>query len=444
MSVNVCPKLLTSIVVLFLGCFAAMPIFAEPLQHDLISINSETRLLQQLVSIAIQRNPRLHETEANWQAAQMDTEEARGARWPHLDVSATSNSKEFGDSDPYGNGVAGRMGVTLSYTLFDGGKINKQISAKEHQEQADQEKFIQTREQTTSDTASIFLQILKTRKLRELYQQNAERLAVLVDKMDRITSAIPGRRSELTQSISRLLQAKEYRAGAEAKLREYEAQLLKLIGAGNMFKINGAQMPHIEPISIEAALTAAKKSHPLLLSAEAEQLAMNDTATAIRRSNTWPVFALQASKMSGVDMLGYADPGSVYATVTWNAFQGFSGRAQEKAALSRANAAQEKYLQYLSDIEYKLNSAWAYYQNQHDRISSLRVLAENTEQVRNDYYIQWETLGKRSLLEVLTAENEHISTMVNWVTSEFDEQLALTRLRFESGTLAAWLLDNAK
>jgi len=67
----------------------------------------------------------------------------------------------------------------------------------------------------------------------------------------------------------------------------------------------------------------------------------------------------------------------------------------------------------------------------------------NTEQVRNDYYIQWETLGKRSLLEVLTAENEHVSTMVNLASSELDEQLALARLRFESGTLAAWLFDNA-
>jgi adhesin transport system outer membrane protein len=64
--------------------------------------------------------------------------------------------------------------------------------------------------------------------------------------------------------------------------------------------------------------------------------------------------------------------------------------------------------------------------------------------VRNDYYAQWETLGKRSLLEVLTAENEHVSALTNLATSEFDEQLALVRLRFESGTLAAWLLGDVK
>jgi outer membrane protein TolC len=52
-------------------------------------------------------------------------------------------------------------------------------------------------------------------------------------------------------------------------------------------------------------------------------------------------------------------------------------------------------------------------------------------------------LGKRSLLEVLTAENEHLSTLVNLATSELDQQLALARLRFESGTLVSWMFVDA-
>jgi adhesin transport system outer membrane protein len=328
--------------------------------------------------------------------------------------------------------------------LFDGGKVNKQISSKLHQEQAERDKYIQTREQTIFDTASAYLEIMKYRKLVDIYQQNAVRLAGLVSKMNEIVQAMGGRRSELTQSLSRLLQAKENRAGAEAKLREYEVQLVKLIGAENMSKTLEGKKPLIQPLTIEAALADAKKSHPVLLAANAEQLAMNDSASAIRKSNYWPVLEVQASKMSGTDMQGYNDPGQVFATIKWNAFQGFSGVSQEKAALARADAAQDKYDQSLVDIEYKLNSAWKNYLNQHDRIESLSILSVNTEQVRNDYYMQWETLGKRSLLEVLTAESEHVSTMTSLVTSEFDEQLALVRLRFESGTLAVWLLGDAK
>lgn len=403
----------------------------------------ETRFLQQLVGIALQRSPQLRDTEAAWHAAQMDTEDVRGVRWPRVDVSGTSQSKTFGTGNPYGNGSTNRMGVTVTYNLFDGGKTGKQISAKEHQEISAHAKYLQTREQTIFDTTSVYLQILKYRRLVELHQQNAERLAVLVNKMDEIVQVIGGRRSELTQALSRLLQAKENRALAEAKLNEFNVQLLKLIGAENMAQTNGGKMPVIAPITPETGMAAAKKSHPLLLAAEADRLALDDTASAIRKSNYWPVFEVQASKMSGVDIMGYSDPGQMYLTFRWNAFQGFSGKAQEKAVLERANAAQEKYQQTIFDIEYKLNSAWTDYRNQHDRVNSLRILAVNTEQVRNDYYAQWETLGKRSLLEVLTAENEHVSTMINLASSELDEQLALARLRFESGTLAAWLFDNA-
>jgi len=91
-------------------------------------------------------------------------------------------------------------------------------------------------------------------------------------------------------------------------LREFEVQLLKLIGAENMPKTAGGKMPHIAPISPTPAWRQ-RKIHPLLLSAEADRLALDDTATAIRKSNYWPVFEVQASKMSGTDILGYTDPG---------------------------------------------------------------------------------------------------------------------------------------
>jgi len=45
-----------------------------------------------------------------------------------------------------------------------------------------------------------------------------------------------------------------------------------------------------------------------------------------------------------------------------------------KSVLERANAAQERYQQTVFDIEYKLNSAWADYQNQHDRIIACAYL----------------------------------------------------------------------
>lgn len=416
---------------------AAMPAAEEPVRRDVNAV------LRRLSGIALMRSPQLRDAEAGWHAAQMDIDDVKGARWPRVDVSANSKSKMFGEGNPYGNGSTNRATLSATYTLYDGGKIRKQISVREYQEQSAHAKYLQVREQTVFDTTSAYLQILKYRRLVDLYQQNIERLQLLVAKMNEIVQTLAGRRSELTQATARLLQAKESKAAAEAKLREFEIQLLKLVGPENLPR-DAQGLPGIAPLTSEAGMASAQHAHPLLLAAEADKLALTANAEAIRTGNYWPTFDLQAAKTSGTDIMGYEDPGQMYVAFKWNIFQGLSGRAQEKAMLERANAAQEKYQQTLYEIEYKLNSAWADYLSQTERVASLKVLATNTEQVRIDYFAQWETLGRRSLLEVLTAESEHVSTIVNLATSELDQQLALARLRFEAGTLATWMFSEGR
>jgi adhesin transport system outer membrane protein len=405
--------------------------------------NLANDLLRQLSGLALLNSPQLRDAQAVLRASKYDVDNAKGALWPHADISGNSKSKKFGSGNPYGNGTADRVTLSISYLLFDGGKNSKEISAKEYQEKSAQAKLLQANEQTVFDSSSAYLQIIKYHRLADLYRQNIERLDLLVSKMAAIVQSMGGRRSELTQVTVRLLQAKDSKIAAEAKLREYEMQLIKLVGQENMPKIRYDTLPSIKPISLEEAKATALDSHPLLQVTEADKLALSTSSEAIRAGNYWPTFDIQASKMSGVDIMGYSDPGRIYVAFKYNVFQGFSGMSQEQALLERANAAEEKKLQTKLDITYKLESAWADYAYQTERISSLKLLSTDTEQVRSDYFAQWETLGRRSLLEVLTAENEHLNTKVNLATSELDQQLALVKIRFESGTLAAWMFDES-
>jgi adhesin transport system outer membrane protein len=413
----------------------------EPTTSYVSANQVTTDVLAKLSGIALQRSPQLHDAEAVWRAAQSDVDAVKGARWPHVDITATSKSRQFGEANPYGDGATNRAAVTLTYTLYDGGRIGQQISARGFQAQSEYGKSLQTREQIVFDTTNAYLQIHKYRRLLELHLQYVGRLELLVAKMRQIVKTIAGRRSELTQATARLLQARDNKIITEAKLHEYEVQLVKLVGAENIPLYWEIAVPNIEPVNPASGMEFVRKSHPILLTATADKQALRSSAEAMRTGNYWPTFDLQVSKMSGVDILGYSDPGQMFVTVKWNAFQGFSGRAKEVSLLERAYATEEKYQQTLLDIEYKLNSAWVTYNHLTDRIASLKILAEKTEQVRLDYREQWEALGRRTMLEVLTAENEHMSTLVSLASSEVDQHLAATRLRFESGTLVAWMFE---
>lgn len=66
-------------------------------------------------------------------------------------------------------------------------------------------------------------------------------------------------------------------------------------------------------------------------------------------------------------------------------------------------------------------------------------VSAETERVSKAFFEQWYHLGKRTLLDVLTAENEHYGNRVAEVTNRFDAYTAVFREHYAAGSLAQWL-----
>lgn len=394
--------------------------------------------VQRLVELALQHSPEIRDAEASWQAAHNDLDEAKGALWPKVDMNGNSAAAKFGKGNPYGNGTYNRVGVTLSYTVSDGGRTIGMISNKEHIEHSAQAKYLLARNKIAFETTNIFLQIAKQQMLIGAYQEYLDRMNLLANNMVEIVKVIPGRRSELTQANTRVMQAEENLFNAQSKKRDNQIELIKLIG--EKIKINDIKELDIDipPLPLDAALKRAE-GHPALLAADADASAAKSLVNVSRASQA-PQLEVQASKMTGVDVMGYSDPGQVYFSVKWNAFQGFAGAANERAAISRAVSSDEKFRQTINEIEFKLNSAWADFQTQERRIKNFQLLLVGTDQVRQDYYTQWQVLGRRNLLEVLVAESEHLNTVAGLITGKVDKSIAAAKMYFEAGEMADWMI----
>ncbi len=396
--------------------------------------------VQHLVELALINSPEIRDAEAAWQAAQMDLEEAKGVKWPRVDVSGSSAATKFGSGNPYGNGSTGRVGVTATYTLLDAGKSSHQISNKDHLAKAAEARLELARNKVAGDTVNAYLQIAKYQLLIGAYQGNHARMNELAEKLREIVAALPGRRSEMTQANARVMQAQENIMAATAKKREYQIQLIKLIG----LKVKVRDIEHFDAeipvLPLGEALNSAE-SHPALRAAEEEKIAAKEMES-VSGAAQYPQLDLQASKMSGTDVMGYSDPGQVYLALNWNAFQGFAGEAARKANAARALSAEEKYQQSLNEIEFMLNSAWADHETQSRRIASMETLKQESWQVREDYYIQWQELGRRSLLELLASETEYLNAEVGLINSKIDRSVAASKLYTEAGVMADWLVGN--
>ena len=395
--------------------------------------------IQHLVELALRHSPEVRDAESAWQAAQNDFEEAKGALWPKVDFNATSAAAKLGKGgNPYGNGTLNRLGATLSYTVFDGGRTSSLIASKQHIAHSIEAKYLLARNKIAFDTSNAFLQIARQQLLIIAYQGHLTQMKKLEKSMIEIVKVMPGRRSEFTQVSARVLQAEENLNNAVSKKRDYQIELIKLVG--EKIRIDDVKESEIElePLSLEVALLRAEE-HPAIQLADAEVSASKDQVE-VSQATQAPQLDLVASKLNGVDQMGYADPGQVYLSVKWNAFQGFSSKANERAALARAESSGEKLRQAVSDVEFKLNAAWADYKTQTLRITNLLILKQGTDQVRQDFFDQWQSLGRRSLLEVLGAESEHLNTVVSLINSQVDQAIAASKMHFESGEMAGWMV----
>jgi hypothetical protein len=81
-------------------------------------------------------------------------------------------------------------------------------------------------------------------------------------------------------------------------------------------------------------------------------------------------------------------------------------------------------------------------QTLYDRADAYSGLVDETERVRKAFFEQWYHLGRRTLLDVLTAESDYYGNQVSEVTSRFDGYNAVFREYSGAGALVGYLRKN--
>ncbi|KTC63564.1 hypothetical protein AO262_24345 [Pseudomonas fluorescens ABAC62] len=253
-----------------------------------------------------------------------------------------------------------------------------------------------------------------------------------------IVAVDTGRASELTQAKARLLQAQALRDAADAKARDAEITLLKLVGNSPV------PIPNQKEWNIRLAnldqLIAIAQDHPTLLQAVAQAESALLQADAVRASGL-PQLNWNVSKNTAEDALGQEQAWQTNLSVSWNAFSGGSTRAAERAALQRAEASRYETDQKRRDLEFKIRTADNDARTQLERAELYRNLSVESDRIREAFYLQWHHLGKRTLLDVLTAENDHYGNQVSEITNRFDGYQSILRQYTSAGALMQWLRD---
>ncbi|WP_161809062.1 TolC family protein [Stenotrophomonas humi] len=254
-----------------------------------------------VVEAAAGRSPSVARALAERSASEADVAEARGQRYPQVDIGARSQMVEFG-SNSRGSSGEPSLSLDVRTPIFDWGRIRKTIDARSQLASAADWGFEAELESSAFDVTSNLVELGKQRIIVDISQQYVDRMSDLVKMLEGIVAVDTGRISELTQARARLLQAEASRSTADTRARDIEINLRRMVGDRPLPTLPTSRYWDIRLPELKWLLAEAV-NHPVMRQAQA-QASSADLQADVMKSSSLPQLNWVVGKVTGEDSFG--------------------------------------------------------------------------------------------------------------------------------------------
>ena len=398
--------------------------------------------LKEAVAVAVESNPEIGQAVENREAIEFELRQAKGLFLPSIDLEASAGVRRLDNPSRRGLGIEddalapAEVGVVFTQKLFDGGGRRAELE----------------RQASRVDSASFRIyersEYIGLQVVREYFEYLLQaRIVSETAKNLRFHRAIQGNISSGvaagTLTAADRQQVRERVLAARARLKEAEEELskakirfLRLVGKplGSASR-PGSIAAHF-PRSLDAAIGVARKTNPRIFMARADVDAA-DALVDAARSKFAPEISFEGRARAGHDIDGadgHTNDLQARVVAKWNIYRGGIKRADEQEQIRRASEQRLVLHQIHREIEEAVRSSWDRKNRQASLASILRKqAAENARLVRS--YREQFTVGQRSLLDVLDAQNTRYNVGVLAITAEYASVFAGYRLLASMGIL---------
>jgi adhesin transport system outer membrane protein len=402
-------------------------------------ISSAARLAQsnlrqkEIIQKALTYSSTARELVASQLAAGQDTLAAKGAKAPQVTALAQSVVTEGDLANASKN--KGSPGATLQaiYTVYDWGRIDAIVKGRKESENAVYARQNLLARQVTTDALTACLELNKQKALLTANITYVDKIRNLVQRLNKVVESDPGRAGELVQTRSRMLQAESSIETVRSKIIEVNYRIDRLLGAKQTHQCDGLGASLLGTPNLESVL-ANVKTHPQVQLIEADyRINLNavDQLAATRK----PQASVTASHAPVSIGFSNAYAQTITLSVTAPIYDGNTLKSAERASLERANAAlerkEEAERQLISEIKQRHSQAVRNLARAEEYVSLLEI----NQKVRDDFFVQWVALGRRSLFELLAIEAEQFSLDTGYFTTLYDGMAGIAYLRATAGEL---------
>ncbi|CAA9504786.1 MAG: Type I secretion outer membrane protein, TolC family [uncultured Sphingomonadaceae bacterium] len=391
---------------------------------------AQAATLREALARTYTANPTINASRAQVRTLDEGVAVARAQRRPQ--ISATGGLNQ--DLTRTGGGVGRNLnlGVDVSYPLFTGGRVRNQIRAADVRVEAGRANLRATEGDVFTEATGAYMDVIRDRSIVSLNENQVRVLQTNLEATRDRFEIGDLTRTDVAQSEARLALARSQLANAQGRLTSSEENYRRVVGALPDTLAPPPPLPTL-PGTPDQAVAIAIRNNPDLASINAQVQAAG-LDVQVTRANRLPTVSAIASGRA-TNYLGTADeqfaPGAADTQTQTGLgvqaripiYQGGLVGAQVRQAQSQQSQLLEQGVGIERQIVANARAAFANYRAAQDAIRSNEVAVSANTLALEGARLE-NTVGTRTVLEVLNAEQELLNSQVQLVTARRDAYVA--------------------
>ncbi len=393
-----------------------------------------TTTLQDALAQAYATNPDIQAQRANQRANDENVPIARSQGLPGLSANGAANDSLYNtNATALTPSRQAQLGLNLSQPIYNGGSIRNSVRAAKVRVNAGRANLRGAEADIFTQTVTAYLNVIRDESIVRLNQENVHVLEVNLQATRDRFQVGDLTRTDVAQSEARLALAQSQLRSAEAQLIGSRETYIQVVGTPPGVLAPPPALPNL-PQDVQTAEQVALANNPFL---EAAQLARDASRydTRVAQAGRLPQVSLGAggtylNYLGSVGDIGRragltptATTATVGVQVTLPLFQGGRPAAQVRQAQAREGAAIETVTLTERGVIAQARSSYASYQAALRVIESTRT-AVQANQLSLEGVRAENSVGTRTILDILNAEQELLNAQVQYVTAERDAYVA--------------------
>ncbi|HEY9204166.1 MAG TPA: TolC family outer membrane protein [Sulfurimonas sp.] len=396
------------------------------------------------ISEVLSSNPIIIERLKNYNATKEDIKTAQAGYFPKIDLSM-GIGKEDGEKpvDQEFDYSVYQNSITYTHNLFNGFETTHRVGQQRNRTTAAAYSYIEKVNDTSFETLNSYLEVMKNSELLNIQKENIDINTEIFKKVQKLYDSGLTTLSEVNKIESALSLAKSNYVVQENTLLDAMHKMKRLLGRYLEPSVMTRPQDVTLPQTIEEATKLAVQNNPSLL-VGTYNIKMAKERFEEKKAPFFPSIDLEVSKsmnknLSGIE--GNYDNLRAMVYLKYNFFNGFADKAEVQKSISSIHQEVETKDKLRREVIEGLNLAWSANEKLTSQLEHLNEYKKFSLKTLTLYSKEYD-LGRRSLLDLLSAQNDFIAAKAQIINTEYNLLFAKYRVLDAMGTLVSTVLGD--